>query len=589
MTAPFMASLYVGDLKGDVSEPDLYTHFSRIGSVAGVRVCRDSLTQRSLGYAYVNFHNPEDAEHALNDLNYTPIKGQACRIMWAQKDPSHRRSGVGNLFVSNLAKTVDSKLLHETFSTYGDIASCKVMTDPKTNESRGFGFVQFEKQEQADRAIADVTGKVLHDLPISVVPARPKAQTRPTKQTNVYVKDFDPNMTDEKLRELFAPYGEISNCVVQRNADGTGRGFGFCNFKETESGQRAIEALNGTMQGGKGPMFVGWWQSRRERMLLLKQQYQQYTQCNLYVKHLDDSFDETKLRSTFEPYGRILSCKLVRDENGASRGFGYVCFSLPEEAGKAIQSLQHQVVGQKKLYVNYHQRKEERRQFMESGGYRYPNMRQYPGAQWMPGYPGFYPYPYPMSQQQQQQQAAGYARMPYPPQAGRGYAQGARQQFPFPRQRRDMQQQHMGYNVMPSGSNYPPSTFVQGATPGRRPQHQQPSKPMDQKPETPAVVPPVTPAQPQSQPAVNEAEIRRLYELSPESQKDAIGELLYPIIEGRFGDLAGKITGMLLEMEPSELIGLLDTREELDSRIQEAYEVLQQAQMQPEGTAKPEA
>lgn len=49
------------------------------------------------------------AERALDTMNFTTIKDQACRIMWSQRDPSLRRSGVGNIFVKNLDETVDNK------------------------------------------------------------------------------------------------------------------------------------------------------------------------------------------------------------------------------------------------------------------------------------------------------------------------------------------------------------------------------------------------------------------------------------------------------------------------------------------------
>jgi len=86
----------------------------------------------------------------------------------------------------------------------------------------------------------------------------------------------------------------------------------------------------------------------------------------------------------------------------------------------------------------------------------------------------------------------------------------------------------------------------------------------------------VAPPQPQIEGALTAS---ALASASPEMQKNMIGERLYPLIHHSQPDLAGKITGMLLEMDNSELLHLLESPDALDARINEALEVLRAHQM----------
>ena len=59
----------------------------------------------------------------------------------------------------------------------------------------------------------------------------------------------------------------------------------------------------------------------------------------MYVKHINENVDDSQLKDYFSQCGVISSAKIMRDQKGASKGFGFVCFSTPEEANIAIKTL----------------------------------------------------------------------------------------------------------------------------------------------------------------------------------------------------------------------------------------------------------
>jgi len=93
----------------------------------------------------------------MRELNYTRLRDRPLRIMWVQRDPSTRRSATGNVFVKNLDPSVDSRVLSENFQLFGGVVSCRVVMD-EAGKSKGYGFVQFESEEVAQRAITELNG-----------------------------------------------------------------------------------------------------------------------------------------------------------------------------------------------------------------------------------------------------------------------------------------------------------------------------------------------------------------------------------------------------------------------------------------------
>uniref|UniRef100_A0A672P9N6 Polyadenylate-binding protein n=1 Tax=Sinocyclocheilus grahami TaxID=75366 RepID=A0A672P9N6_SINGR len=539
-----MASLYVGDLHADVTEAMLYEKFSPAGPILSIRVCRDMMPRRSLGYAYVNFQQPADAERALDTMNFDVIKGRPLRIMWSQRDPSLRKSGVGNIFIKNLDKSIDNKALYDTFSAFGNILSCKVVCDE--NGSKGYGFVHFETHEAAERAIEKMNGMLLNDRKVFVGRFKSRKEreaemgARAKEFTNVYIKNFGEDMDDEKLREVFSKFGPALSIRVMTDISGKSRGFGFVSFERHEDAQRAVDEMNGKELNGK-QVYVGRAQKKGERQTELKRKFEQmkqdrmtrYQGVNLYVKNLDDGLDDERLRKEFAPFGTITSAKVMM-EGGRSKGFGFVCFSSPEEATKAVTEMNGRIVATKPLYVALAQRKEERQAHLTS--------------QYMQRMASVRAVPNPVLNPYQPAPPSGYFMAAIPQVRGRFLI-------------RCHPSQAMG-----------PRPSIAGAATGTAQVRGVPQYKYAAGVRNPQQHMPTQPQMPMQQPAVHvqgqePLTASMLAAAPPQEQKQMLGERLFPLIQNMHPSLAGKITGMLLEIDNSELLHMLESPESLRSKV----------------------
>ncbi|KAM3862425.1 RNA-binding motif, single-stranded-interacting protein 1 isoform 2-T2 [Diretmus argenteus] len=138
-------------------------------------------------------------------------------------------------------------------------------------------------------------------------------------KTNLYIRGLPPVTTDHDLVKLCQPYGKIvSTKAILDKTTNKCKGYGFVDFDSPAAAQKAVAALKTT--GVQAQMA--------------KQQEQDPT--NLYISNLPYSMDEQELENMLKHFGQVISTRILRDCNGASRGVGFARMESTEKCDAVI-------------------------------------------------------------------------------------------------------------------------------------------------------------------------------------------------------------------------------------------------------------
>uniref|UniRef100_A0A803PTA3 RRM domain-containing protein n=1 Tax=Cannabis sativa TaxID=3483 RepID=A0A803PTA3_CANSA len=278
-TVEEVRTLWIGDLQYWVDENYLNSCFAHTGEVISIKIIRNKITGQPEGYGFVEFVSHAAAERILQSYNGTQMPGteQTFRLNWASFGIGERRPDAGpehSIFVGDLAPDVTDYLLQETFrSQYPSVRGAKVVTDPNTGRSKGYGFVKFSDETERNRAMSEMNGVYCSTRPMRISAATPKkttgfqqpytaakaayplsAYSTPTapvlsadydaNNTTIFVGNLDQNITEEELKQTFLQFGEIVYVKIP-----AGKGCGFIQFGIRTSAEEAIQKMQGKMIG----------------------------------------------------------------------------------------------------------------------------------------------------------------------------------------------------------------------------------------------------------------------------------------------------------------------------------------------------
>ncbi|KAK7889877.1 hypothetical protein WMY93_025437 [Mugilogobius chulae] len=289
-------NLIVNYLPQCMSQEELCSLFSSVGEVQTAKLIRDKVAGNSLGYGFVNFVNPNDAERAINTLNGLRLQSKTIKVSYAR--PSSDQIKDANLYISGLPRTMGQQDLEDLFSRFGRIITSRVLVDQASGHSRGVAFIRFDKRSEAEDAIESLNG-----------------QTPPGTSEPITVKfAAAPNQTKNQMGSQSYQSRRFGGPVHHQS-------------------QRFRYSPINVGHGGGAEGSNGW--------------------C-IFIYNLTQDTDESMLWQMFGPFGAVANVKVIRDfKTNKCKGFGFVTMSNYEDAAVAIHNLNGYRMGDKVLQVSF--------------------------------------------------------------------------------------------------------------------------------------------------------------------------------------------------------------------------------------------
>ncbi|MGH0168025.1 UNVERIFIED_CONTAM: hypothetical protein FKN15_053758 [Acipenser sinensis] len=315
-------NLIVNYLPQNMTQEEFKSLFGSIGEIESCKLVRDKITGQSLGYGFVNYVDPNDADKAINTLNGLKLQTKTIKVSYAR--PSSASIRDANLYVSGLPKTMSQKEMEQLFSQYGRIITSRILVDqvtgteaapptappspPHRGISRGVGFIRFDKRNEAEEAIKGLNGQ----KPLGAAePITVKFANNPSQKTGQAL-----------LTQLYQTAARRYTGPLHHQT----QRFRFSPI--TIDSMTSLAGVNLT-----GPSGAGW--------------------C-IFVYNLSPEADESVLWQLFGPFGAVTNVKVIRDfTTNKCKGFGFVTMTNYDEAAMAIASLNGYRLGDRVLQVSF--------------------------------------------------------------------------------------------------------------------------------------------------------------------------------------------------------------------------------------------
>jgi polyadenylate-binding protein len=398
-------NIFVKKIPKEVTHQDFHEHFKKYGTIISAKLAEDDEGE-SMGYGFVLYDSADAAKSAIDECNGKEWKGKKIFVAQFVKNRPKKPVRYNNIYVRNIPKTWSEDDIKKYFEKYGKISSMIVRTP---DASKLNAAIPEEKKKQIlDHQYAFVCFESLDGPAVNAVNKVPYLKIG-NDEYNKKIEGIVDMLKKQEIKEdnlykcaCYIEENNLSDKVKDEN-----------ELKKAMDDFIKLIAENDNVymiKDKKDRLDCCQALKKAERAKKLKQLYEKikkkikekYKFCNLYVKNLSDDYKDEELKELFGKYGEIRSAKVVKKEMvsnylGIKRSvkvFGFVCFFEASKAQEAKSKLNGYALNTSgpKLYVDYHQTKQERTEFLklklikesERGKRIMPQIRQIPQGMYPP-------------------------------------------------------------------------------------------------------------------------------------------------------------------------------------------------------------
>ncbi|XP_042268669.1 RNA-binding protein 28-like [Thunnus maccoyii] len=176
------------------------------------------------------------------------------------------------LFIGSLPASASNERLEEIFSEIGPLKQCFVVREKGSEKCRGFGYVTYSMEEDAQRALKEIKEYDGQKLSVTVAkkkikdkkktaPKEPAPESAPAPapsrseekskgfrknslKARLIIRNLSFKCSEEDLKQVFAKFGTVLEGKIPLKPDGKMRGFAFVQFKNVSEAAKALNAMN---------------------------------------------------------------------------------------------------------------------------------------------------------------------------------------------------------------------------------------------------------------------------------------------------------------------------------------------------------